>query len=168
MTADSEETSACKALWLAFINQMISDACGVACTDLERQQAHDYLFKPNRHFNEVCALAELEPDFVKAAARKRVDAAPKRVRAERSVKPKPVKLRGKTCTINGVTKRFADWLKESPVLKQTVYYRISCGWSIEEALFAPAKRQRQTSPGVGQAPAKSVPDRSFPTAQDSI
>ncbi|WP_316394936.1 hypothetical protein [Bradyrhizobium sp. 33ap4] len=166
-SSEPEQNGGRKTLWRAMIEQMILDACGVNCTELEHQQALSWLFTPNPDFNESCALADLEPDYVRTRARQRVDASPKRVRVERPAKPKPVKLRGKTCTINGVTKRFADWLKESPVLKQTVYYRISCGWSIEEALFAPAKHQRQASPRVGQKPQGSVSDRSSSQAQDS-
>ncbi|WP_375763077.1 hypothetical protein ACE10X_27170 [Bradyrhizobium sp. Pha-3] len=161
MTADSEETSACKALWLAFINQMISDACGVACTDLERQQAYDYLFKPNRHLNEVCALAELEPDFVRAAARKRVGAS-KHVRRERPVQPKHTKL-GRTHTINGVTKRMIDWINESPVSRDTIYKRIRNGWSVEDALFTPARFNGKPGGGV-EGTTNGRPDQCSPSS----
>lgn len=76
-----------KALWRAVIEQAIRDAGtktppgiglpgepGVILSDtvLSKYRALDWLLKPNRDFNEVCALADLEPDRVRAHAAKRL------------------------------------------------------------------------------------------------
>ncbi|QOZ26168.1 hypothetical protein [Bradyrhizobium sp. CCBAU 51753] len=169
MTVDPAEDGACKALWLALIERMIMDACGISCTELEHQQALSWLFKPNRGFSEACALAGLEPSYVRVRARQHVDAAEQGVvlSAEQPVKPTRTKLPDRVCTIRGRTMRLADWINKSPVSKPAVYSRIRRGWSIEAALFTPPTINGKPR-GWGQTPAKSGPDRLFPTAQDSV
>lgn len=69
-----------QALWRAVIEHAILDACGKSTAraytrELDRIQAADWLFKHSRGFQEVCALADLEPDQVRARAQERIDEA---------------------------------------------------------------------------------------------
>lgn len=60
-----------QALWRAVIAQAITDASGKGmCEPIDRKRAHNWLLTPNRDFSRACALADLEPDYVRAQARK--------------------------------------------------------------------------------------------------
>lgn len=49
-------------------------------------------------------------------------------------------------TINGVTKNLSAWIEESVVKSSTVRQRLYVmGWSIEEALFTPAKWEKRVT-----------------------
>lgn len=75
------------ALWRAVIAQAMQDAvmfCGVnKVKQLEVSQARSWLLTSNANFNEVCALADLEPTQVRVFARKAIADADARV-AERA------------------------------------------------------------------------------------
>lgn len=63
------------ALWRAVITQALDDATMFGSTNkakLAISQARSWLLSPNQHFNEVCALADLEPSRVRMLARKRI------------------------------------------------------------------------------------------------
>ncbi|MCA6124561.1 hypothetical protein J6500_22085 [Bradyrhizobium sp. WSM 1704] len=162
---DPAETSACKALWLALIERMILDACGISCTELEHDQAREWLFSPNGDFNVACVLADLEPSSVRARARQLVDASDQGLTldADKPKKAKRTKLKDMAYTIDGRTMCLVDWIKEASVSTPTVYGRIRRGWSVEAALFTPAIINGKPR-GVGRRPAKSAADRSIPSA----
>lgn len=57
------------ALWLAVIQQAILDATRNtlwhSCEDLARDASHRWLMLHSRDFLEVCAMAGLDPDYVR-------------------------------------------------------------------------------------------------------
>src|SRR5262245_10781505 len=65
-------------LWMNVLSQAIADA--KRCLEqrhqaqrLEVQRARDWLLKPNKDFETVCALADLESSRVRAFARKVIE-----------------------------------------------------------------------------------------------
>lgn len=80
------ESRSTVALWRAVIMQALDDATMFGATSkakLEISQARSWLLSPNQHFNEVCALADLEPSQVRLFARKRISDADEHI-AERT------------------------------------------------------------------------------------
>jgi len=76
-SAQSNET----ALWRAVILQAIADATASRSEELAGKinnaalnviRARDWLLKPNAGFHQVCALADVEPDRVRALAEKKI------------------------------------------------------------------------------------------------
>ncbi|WJR76009.1 hypothetical protein [Bradyrhizobium sp. NP1] len=155
-----------QALWRAVIDQAITDASGkMKCKEFDRAQALDWLLKPNRNFNEVCALADLEPDHVRAAARKAIE----KYRSKSPRKHSGAKL----YEFNGRTLNIQGWVNEIGCSYSSLYARlVILGWTIEAAVTTPFMVKRRSTkatapPGVGSEPSKSGGDRSIPSAQDS-
>jgi hypothetical protein len=123
-----------RALWLAVINQQIEDATSpIVVSDpkekkrleLQRQQARSWLLNPNPDFNEVCALAEVEPDHIRRAAKARIEA----FDADPHDRVKSYTYEGKTLTA-------AEWSALSGVPARLINSRLYAGWSIDEAIGA--------------------------------
>lgn len=81
-----EETIGTRSLWRAVISQAILDATLAkpegAYTEGSQQAARDtarrWLLRPNKDFEEACALADLEPDEVRALAKREIEASGER------------------------------------------------------------------------------------------
>jgi hypothetical protein len=127
-----------QALWRAVVDQAIADASGRSnCKPFERTNARDWLLTPNRNFSYVCALADLEPDYVRKLAHKAIEANAHKVKAKPEPKPRPKRPRmprGTLFEYNGRTMTLPQWAKEIGCSKQTLYWRITSGWTIERAI----------------------------------
>jgi hypothetical protein len=133
-----------RALWLAVINQQIEDATTPIVTndrhekkrqELQRRQARSWLLSPNADFNEVCALAEVEPDHVRRAAKAKIQA----------FDAKPPIDNVKRYTHAGKTLTITEWSRLSGIPGATINSRLGLGWSMDEAIGA-TPRQRKTHP----------------------
>lgn len=71
-------------LWCAVIEQAIIDATSPPSkrrsVRMDQQRTREWLTKPNRDFDEVCALAGIEADRVRAVAALQIDSAIERDR----------------------------------------------------------------------------------------
>ena len=48
-------------------------------------------------------------------------------------------------TYQGETKCLAEWAEEVGICRRTLYYRVSCGWSIERSLTEPVRKRRKAT-----------------------
>lgn len=123
-----------QALWRAVIDQAIADASGkgaLKVTPLERDRALNWLFKPNRDFARVCALADLEPDCVRAQARKTIDEQTR----------KPQRKRNRLYEFNGRAQGISAWATEIGCTYALLYQRlVTHSWTPERALTTPFDR----------------------------
>lgn len=69
--------NAARRMWCAVILQALADATAppapAPAKRRRRDEARDWLLVPNAHFAEVCALAEQEPDRVRAEATRLIE-----------------------------------------------------------------------------------------------
>src|ERR1051325_6060270 len=100
-------------LWRSVILQAFLDATTPSAKPIVRQEAIDWLTKPNRQFNDVCELAGLEADRVRAQA----TVAPNENRrtyglnGTRKANDHPPAKRGRQITFNGQTMNVAQWAR---------------------------------------------------------
>jgi hypothetical protein len=115
-----------RSLWCGVITQAINDACSRASSvisDLEIETARRWLTTPSRDFNEVCALAGLEPDYVRRLASAEIaKAAGARVGLRLST--------GETITVPEIAAR-------TGLSHGLIRHRIAAGWSAERILATP-------------------------------
>ena len=132
------------ALYLAVIQQHIEDAAmsypagagGKNRADRIRQEARAWLLEPNAGFEEVCALAGVEPRDVRNAARAKIEAFDRqRPEAMRRAtrRPRPAKL----YKIDGVSKTLAEWADSAGMSASALKRRIKRGATLAEALAKP-------------------------------
>jgi hypothetical protein len=132
-----------QALWRAVIEQAIKDACGKLCEPNDQRNARDWLLQPNRNFSQVCALADLEPDYVRKLAREAIEAYAHKINATAKREPKPKRARMPRGTLfehNGRALTLPEWARQIGCSKQMLYWRIASGWTIEAALTTNLQR----------------------------
>lgn len=132
-----------QALWRAVIAQAITDASGKGslCSTYEQARAHDWLLIPNRDFSRACALADLEPDYVRAQARKAIAKHGDIATPEPACKP--TRQRNKLYEFNGRSNTLTAWAAEIGCDYASLYRRVVVhGWTVERA--ASVHHQRNT------------------------
>jgi hypothetical protein len=137
------------ALFLAVIRQHIDDATsphpacahnGKRAAEI-RQEARDWLLKPDTGFEEVCALAGVGPRDVRNAALAKIeafDANPE------NLKRRPPSRR-RYYTAFGETHSVKEWSKIVGVHAASIQSRLRLGLSIEEALSGSRRPSRVAS-----------------------
>src|SRR3954454_11564672 len=117
-----------EALWRAVIQQALTDAVvplsRITSIRLEQIRARAWFTEANRDFEEVCALAGLEPDHVRARARQAMKATEGMPVKDKRRRHKLYELNGKALTVN-------EWADETGINKVTIYDRLKRGWTIE-------------------------------------
>jgi hypothetical protein len=150
-------------LWEAVVQQAIRDATLTGTTNTSKRAKHDarqWLTIPNRDFDEVCALAGLEPDWIRnnvSELIKRSDIQPPREKGGR---------KAMVITFNGLTLTLNEWADRCGVCRATLQQRLAKGWSLEKALTTPALRKRKRSPGVAEDLQESAGTGGGSTARD--
>lgn len=118
------------------ISQAISDATlqavagsgrGTTAAALERARAIDWLLKPNRDFEEVCGLADVDPDQVRRLARQKIEEA--QAGERRQVQGVRINI-----THNGETLAIKQWARRLGLSPATIRTRLDNGATPEEAL----------------------------------
>jgi hypothetical protein len=127
------------ALYLAVIMQHIEDATSVipvgmsnlkgASADLAREEARDWLLKPNAGFEEVCTLANVEPRDVRNAATAKIEEFerqhPEVMRdAARRKEEERTKHAAKLYEIDGEQKTLTEWAAVAGVTVATLMKRM--------------------------------------------
>lgn len=140
-----------RALWLAVIAQSIEDAtsahvagCNTPATnDKARQEARDWLTIPNNDFNEACALAGLEPSFVRNAAITKINnfdddnPAVMRGAVERKAAEHEAH-QSKHLSFDGITQSIEEWALDYGISARTIRDRLyKKAWSVERAITQP-------------------------------
>lgn len=155
-----------KILWCAVIDQAITDATAPVSTRrdvrMDQQRAREWLTKPNSDFEEVCALAGIEADRVRAKAARLIE----NVGEQAShLKQARIPVRG-LYHHDGRSLTLPEWAAETGMAYHVLYERLRRGWSIERTLTTPTLA-RQPTPGLGQSGFKSAPDRNNSPAQET-
>lgn len=149
-----------QALWVAVIGQAIEDAtCDPGQSQRRAQDQRDaraWLTVRNADFDRVCALAGLDPAYVRRLAAERMVQADARP-------PKPLSKRDRaTLTFDGRTMTRAAWAAEIGLSEGTLAARIRSGWSLERALTegcargmgGQARKTFQNAPGPDRSPSR--------------
>lgn len=130
-------------LWVSVINQAIEDAIGGVTAlnypkerERAKSQARAWLTTPSHDFNEVCALAGLEPDQVRAYAVKRITQADQGIDPSKK-QPKKNRPKKRFFEFNGKTKSVKEWADEVGMNLRTLNTRLRSGMDIATALTVP-------------------------------
>src|SRR5687767_9927245 len=107
----SRDRQALCLLWLHVIRQAIEDATDGSSDRIRkeaqkapiRDEAREWLLKPNRDFDEACTLAELDAVKVRAYAAEIIE------RADRARAAGMKRMRGRAVEPNGETMNIAQW-----------------------------------------------------------
>lgn len=133
-----------KNLWCAVLANVVAEALGnvvggVSAPTRNRIicEARDYITIPNRHFNEVCSLAGLDPEAVRDRVTRQLADTPS---PEIPVAPKRGIMRH---TFDGKTLTLSEWASYTGIREMTLRRRIRMGWPIERALTEPARLGRK-------------------------
>ncbi len=146
---NAAEINGRRRLFCAVIFQAIEDARGDS-TDLntptarERaiQQARRWLTVPNRDFNTTCHLADLDPERVRAEAKRLIAEADQGIVQPKPDKTKPARkppLFSTLITHNGETLTGCAWCARIGFTEKFVHRRVSNGMGLEDAIFTPKK-----------------------------
>ena len=150
-------------LWGAVITQAIEDATRRVPCGLEgkpkaiaraRREAREWLTTPSADFDDVCALAELDPRKVRAFAAERIAAADANgIAAPPPARPRRpsrhVRIgwrkgenhpRAKVIEFNGEQHTITEWAQKIGIAPHTLTFRLK-NWTLERAL---------TTPGAGR------------------
>lgn len=119
-------------LWAAVVSQALEDAAGAVVSDggnnkNNRRRARDWFIKGGKDFREVCALADMDPDWIRANALKRIEEAGD---CQISKRGRLVRYKGEKLTLKELSAR-------TGVARDALYRRLHKGLT-GEALFAPA------------------------------
>lgn len=173
-----------RSIWLAVIYQALEDATTTkhATAPVERAQARAWLSSMGKDFREVCALAGVEPDQIRARAQHMIAQAdagmtlsglhrPGRTRRTTPVEGGRRSIAGMTITHAGRTLTLKAWADELGIPAHVVRARAQYGWTTERILFEPVdtrKRKRAARDrGVGRAQTVNAGTGALPTAQIS-
>lgn len=120
----------------------------------ECQKARDYLTTPSKDFSLVCTLAGLDAEAVMDRIRKQIANAPspeeladkagKRHAKNRQSKKGQSDIGFDTGAIThaGETLTLKQWSEKTGIAYGALYFRLSCGWSIKDALTVPVGGRR--------------------------
>lgn len=177
------ETVRGRTIWLAVIYQALEDATTKrdATHAVERAQARAWLSGMGKDFREVCALAGVEPDQVRARAQHMITQAdagavfrthrPGRTRRTTPSEGGRRSIAGMTLTHDGRTLTLKGWADELGLPAHVVRARAQYGWTTERILFEPVdtrKRKRAARDrGVGLAQDVVAGTGALPAAQIS-
>ncbi len=130
---NAETDSRDRALWLAVIQQQLDDATSLRPNavnerlhDAARQEAREWLLTPSIDFDDVCALAGVEPRDIRRIAQDRIDA----------YEAQPTKTRSATITHEGVTRTIKEWSIITGLSVAVIHHRQNSGWTGAD-LFQP-------------------------------
>lgn len=131
-----------QALWRAVIDRALEDATArgkSAQNEVDRRQARTWLLRPSADFAEVCALADLEPDYVRRVAATRIEEYDNRIARIGKIKAAH-KARTPTVRIefDGLNLTLAEWSERTGISVSTLYNRMYYGWEAERILSQPA------------------------------
>src|SRR5688572_28777851 len=125
-------------LWLHVIRQAIEDATDGSSDRIRneaqrapiREEAREWLLKPNRDFEEACTLAELDAIKVRACAAEIIE------RADRARAAGIKRTRGRPVELNGETMNIAQWAKHLGIPSNIIAVRLRAGWSLQQIIIA--------------------------------
>lgn len=147
-----ESDSRDRALWLAVIQQQLEDATSYRSSgNNERQEARDWLLIPSTDFDDVCALAGVEPRDIRRIAQDRIDA----------YEAQPIKTRVISITHEGVTRTIKEWAEITGLTVATIHGRRNSGWT-GASVFAP-KLPRGTRKSKASAFGLNLNAQAIPT-----
>lgn len=136
-----KQAEAHRSLWQAVIYQAIDDAVSheigkpaYGSTKHEAEEAHSWIFKPNRDFPMTCALAGLEPMDVQREYNIRL-----------AKRQRPKINRHTPVTYNGETRTLGAWAAHVGISIQTMTRRFRLNLPAHEAL-APVKGSASKKP----------------------
>lgn len=135
-------------LWRAVIRQAMEDATRFGQGDSDyarevrrdRETARAWLTKPSADFNEVCELADFEPDQVRKEAVALIAEADTRVAAGLRARPRKTKPKSEVqrYEFQGERLTIPEWSKRTGISAPTLRGRLNTGWPLELALTKPA------------------------------
>jgi signal transduction histidine kinase len=163
-----------KPLWCAVIEQALIDATEPLSSRLivrlEQIRAREWLTKPNRDFEDVCAFAGIEPDKVRAVATQRITEASKHDREQVTIQRPARQPRNTLHHHDGRSLTIPQWEAETGISKAVIYDRLRRGWTLEQTITTPlgARIRAVTTPGVGLELEEIASDRCPPVAQDCV
>jgi hypothetical protein len=148
-------------LWCNVLFRMIEDASyslgsTSVASDLEIEQAREWILVPNRDFEIACQLAGYEADRIRAKVKPLIEAAQKLDGSSEAISPrkrqsrprlvkhttrKP-RQRGELFEHQGRRLTLKQWAQQSGISYGTLDWRISEGWTIERALKTPIANTR--------------------------
>lgn len=139
-TASSDE----RGLWRAVVAQALTDAVSQVSSpraQRDRAEARTWLTVDSGEFQDICLLADLDPDQVRRLAADRIAA------ADGEVVLKPNSLR-RVVSFNGESMTLAAWADRLGLSQRVLYARLVSGWSDERALSTPVvPREKQQGRG---------------------
>jgi hypothetical protein len=131
-----------QSLWCAVIQQALDDA--LSSQAQIRIPAIEWLTCPSRNFHEVCQSAGLEPEFVRAHAKKLIEAGPNT--DKRRIAGPRTSPRCKFYEHDGRSMIISDWAAEIGVTAGTIYWRLKRGLSFSEAVTKPKQTHYKPQP----------------------
>lgn len=135
-----------RALWRAVIDQAVKDATtrsNAVADQVAKRQARAWLTHRSDDLNEVCALADLEPDAVRASAAAAIAAADIRLAAGKRRAPKadlaPQKPKRvlKRIELDGLNLTIGEWSLRTGLDPSTLSSRLAKGWLPDRILTQP-------------------------------
>jgi hypothetical protein len=147
-------------LWAAVILQALDDAAGKIeyfggtkeaaerHKRLVRRRARDWFHYGGKDFKEVCALADMDPDWIRANALEKIKASNGGVEyvpepTKRAEPRKPVNLYGpkaKIYTHDGKSMKLKDWSEATGIDITTLRFRLKQGWPLADVFTAGRRR----------------------------
>lgn len=136
-------------LWRAVIRQAMEDAARygygnnfyAGAARVERARARAWLTGQSADFNEVCALADLEPDQVHKDALALIAMVDARVAAGLPAKPSKASLKAKAepqrYEFQGERLTLPEWSKRTGISHTALRARLNAGWPLARALTEP-------------------------------
>ncbi|MGN8117508.1 hypothetical protein [Labrys sp. 22185] len=145
-----------KRLWAAVIHQAIVDATATVTassggiSEYEVMQARNWFERAGPDFRRACALADLEPDYVRTKALAAIAACDAGEKIQRKPE-KPVPGHSvRTHLYQGKPYTIAELVKLSGLKYSMITWRLNNGWTVEQAVSTP-KRKPGTNWGSSTA-----------------
>jgi predicted DNA-binding transcriptional regulator AlpA len=162
-----------KALWCAVIEQALIDATKPLSSRLiirlEQIRAREWLTKPNRDFEDVCALAGIEADKVRVVATQRITEAIKHDRELVTFQKSASQPRNTLYHHEGRSLTIRQWAAATGISRETIYDRLKRGWTFEQTITMPrGTRLGATTRGVGLDVLENANDRLEPIAPSCV
>ena len=142
MTSDGDQR-----LWAAVIHQAIVDATastgGGGASEYEIKQARNWFERAGPDFRRACALADLEPEYVRNKALAAIAAHDADKKPARNIKQPLRKIEharkpSKTYDFEGRKITIHEIAGHLGVSCPAIRYRLNNGWSIEKIMATPA------------------------------
>jgi AraC-like DNA-binding protein len=137
---DPEKTS--RNLWASVITQAVNDATansGPHGFELDRMHARNWLTDNSADFQHVCAMADVDPDWIRENAERKIEA----FDANRSkpVVAKTQPFSEKAITWRGTTLSIDQWAERTGLKVETLRRRLKDGWTISATMLTQVHKQ---------------------------